>query len=95
MVIRAEGIGEIKEVLLDDQNEIRKFYSVNWIPVSERMPKCGEAVLFCDYENYIVVGRAFVDYFGNIAYMDFSGEYTWELYDVKAWMPLPEPYKEE
>lgn len=55
-----------------------------WIPCSERLPEVNERCL-CTYE------------FNEGTCVDF-GLYTkrgWFVSGVTAWMPLPEPYKEE
>lgn len=61
-----------------------------WMPVTEQLPEEeGQYLVFCKGKTPIEVGRFYIDedgerYFG----CDWSfGE------DVKAWMPLPEPYK--
>ena len=67
-----------------------------WIPVSEKLPKDRKPVLVTAYwhETYQdMVGS----YFGNgdwwCAPWNNTGE-PQQLLKVKAWMPLPEPYKE-
>lgn len=61
-----------------------------WIPVSERLPKDGQNVLFCDNDimvGYHVKGRPSTH---------FSQDGTYEdMKNIRAWMPLPEPYKAE
>lgn len=56
-----------------------------WIPCSERLPKYGQAVLAYDLAND--------EYEINFVLDEEKGEWFW--YGVTAWMPLPEPYKEE
>ena len=58
-----------------------------WIPVSERLPKKGEIVLWCNKE-----GRVFSSAITYITKTSFS---VGKHYDVIAWMPLPQPYKAE
>ena len=55
-----------------------------WVPVSERLPEEGTDVLVCGIYGDITLVR------------DFFTHYTigWGFDLVKAWMPLPEPYKE-
>ena len=67
----------------------------NWIPVSERLPEENETVLI----NYCRLNEHSV----RMAIWDelhcrfYNSEYTkYVSVDfVTAWMPLPEPYKEE
>ena len=70
----------------------------HWIPFSERLPKtnevvllCGKYNIFCGYHNtkgkwYSITGD------GWETNMDFPSSNNG---DILAWMPLPEPYKEE
>ena len=57
-----------------------------WIPVTERLPEKGQKCLVSDR------GRITIDVFWGR-----GGVYNWQFYlrDYEAWMPLPEPYKEE
>lgn len=57
----------------------------HWIPVTERLPEYGEAVLTIAQDDVYEVNHI-VD--------DVHGEWFWEDNGkVLAWMPLPEPYK--
>lgn len=58
-----------------------------WIPVSERLPKKGEIVLWCNKD-----GRVFSS---AITYLTKTSFSVGKHYDVIAWQPLPEPYKAE
>lgn len=63
-----------------------------WIPVTERLPKDGQSVLFCDIDDDIMVGYHVK---GRPA-THFSQDGTYEdMKNVRAWQPLPEPYKAE
>lgn len=67
-----------------------------WIPVSERLPdKEGEyLVTRADFDNW---GVCRVSNVIDIAKFDYSSHYNngfHKAYEVIAWMPLPEPYKE-
>jgi len=58
-----------------------------WIPVSERLPKEGIAVLVSDKQGNVCV-RAIT--------CEIKGRKYWsqDKYDVLVWQPLPEKYKE-
>lgn len=64
-------------------NDLRK--RMQWIPVTERLPK-NETRALVTFEDGFV---AATEYYDN----------GWDLWadsgDVVAWMPLPEPYREE
>lgn len=63
-----------------------------WIPVSERMPKDRQMVLFCDIEDDIKIGY----HIKGRPNTHFSQDGTFDdIKNVKAWMPLPEPYVAE
>ena len=59
---------------------------VQWIPCSERLPEEGQGCLVCDK------GSILIDTF-----IGHGNPYNWKWYirDYEAWMPLPEPYREE
>lgn len=61
----------------------------DWIPCNERTPK--GTVLCCDDRGNMLVGLLCKDEAGYMAYGD-DGQ---EMYNCVAWMPLPEPYREE
>lgn len=75
----------------------RKPGFVQWIPVSERLPKSGEYILL-SFENFSlpVVGRyeGNKDEGGNFYVGDNTETCLEEELIVNAWMPLPEPYRE-
>lgn len=61
-----------------------------WIPCSERLPNYGHNMLMCRKDGTV----------GEGCYHSIIGEWSqfrWNVNGVKdviAWMPLPEPYKE-
>ena len=83
----------------------------HWIPVSERLPgddidclvsiRCSAKVVVVDMATYSTdlfkVDEE--DFFGNrgeSGWYCFNGEYGYcKVLNVIAWMPLPEPYREE
>lgn len=87
------GVNHEAQVTLDDistayENGYRqgKFETLQWIPCSERKPKQQQPVIITD-EGDVLTG-----YINSLnEWMDFHGN---RLKGVIAWMPLPEPYKE-
>lgn len=69
-----------------------------WIPVSERMPEPEELVMV-SFENFSLpmVGRYMVDDDdgGTFRVGDMDESFIEHDLYVNAWMPLPEPYREE
>ena len=65
----------------------------NWISVTERLPEDGQEVIFCDrvvvYEGFYLTNRKTNKKEWRPAYSSFS------IGRVTAWMPFPEPYREE
>ena len=71
-------------------NAIYKAYPYVWIPVIERLPEEGKNVLFCDIDNDIMLGY----HLHYAPATHFVERGAWEdVKNVRAWMPLPEPYK--
>lgn len=87
--------------LSDKYGNSARYYRENqWIPCSERLPDLDEYVLCTlnDSGEGNEVGMMCLttsirtdDYY----WIDYAGEYSWELCEVFAWMPLPEPWKGE
>lgn len=74
---------------------------MNWIPCRERLPEDEQEVLvWFEYFRYGEYNRPYQRY--GIGSM-FNGEWSrfvngtsgWRDLRIIAWMPLPEPYKEE
>ena len=96
-------INDTLHVNIPDAPEVNKIIyngvefvpGTQWIPCSERLPEKLTQVIY-SYENYVG--------FGYTTDQDYNGEKTdlhWEdvesgaLIYPEAWMPLPNPYKEE
>lgn len=77
----AEGLKELKE--LREQTR--------WIPCSKRLPEDRQTVLFCDIDGDIMIGY----HVNGRPDTHFSQDGTFmNVKNVRAWMPLPLPYKE-
>lgn len=79
----------IREIVED----IKKLPSVQpkqrWIPCEKRMPEDSKSVLFCDIDEDIMIGY----HVNGRPKTHFSENGSWEdIKNVRAWMPLPEPY---
>jgi hypothetical protein len=71
---------------------LEKQLANGWMPVSERLPE--------DDGNYLVTMKHKEFNQTKVTSMDFNGEFLFDDYfekawwEVTAWQPLPEPYKE-
>lgn len=85
-------IQDMIEQLLADLEEDEK--ENGWIPVSERLPKKCEDVL-TSVKFTGCLGR--YGTFKKIGHIDYYGKWSGDCIggEVIAWMPLPEPYKED
>ena len=63
-----------------------------WIPVSERLPEEHKEVLTCGLGGYIEI-QSFEDSYDGY-WENKNGDWS-DLDEIIAWMPLPQPYKEE
>jgi Protein of unknown function (DUF551). len=88
---------------------IKALDQTRWIPVSERLPEkngeclvtvsfhfCGEIVFKCSFATDLhkVDEYEFPEH--KCGFYGIDSEWgSYEINDVIAWMPLPEPYKEE
>ena len=74
-----EGLAALRE-----QEERR------WIPVTERLPKCGERVLATDGG---FVGELYINKRGQWQRYNVNDSSLLMALDILFWMPLPEPPK--
>ena len=69
-----------------------------WIPISERLPE-DESYILVSFENYTMpdIARYEENDGENDKFYPGDDEETYASYGliVNAWMPLPEPYREE
>lgn len=65
----------------------------HWIPCSKELPRESENVLiqFVWSNEHYDIGHLYYDNVGRLRWYGWLGGY--DLDDVVAWMPLPEPYK--
>lgn len=76
------------------QRIIKLEEQTRWIPVSERLPKDRELVLFSKKTDRVFEGRYFDNDTDHQWYSFRDETFAWNNV-VTAWMPLPEPYKAE
>lgn len=80
----------------DQDQAVELIKSLNWIPVSEYLPKVPEGTEDDDCPEFIVTIKGAdkataLKYAPDGTWFDNSGE----VYKVVAWKPLPKPYKGE
>ena len=63
-----------------------------WIPVSERLPDVAQRVLLSGHGK-VMIGR--LHSFGKYSLEPTGISYIYPKDAIEAWMPLPNPYKEE
>ena len=78
------AVAQLKECYVPKKPTIEP--QQKWIPCSERMPEAGQKCLVCEkgtiaIDTYIGKGKPY--------------DWRWYVRDYDAWMPLPEPYREE
>ena len=88
-------VADVLEMLEQLQGDLEQNEKENgWIPVSERFPKKCEDVL-TSVKFTGCLGR--YGTFKKIGHIDYYGKWSGDCSggEVIAWMPLPEPYKED
>ena len=94
-----EKAKELKEILGSLRVEVKAIDEPEsrWIPCSERLPADGMQVLFSADEKThagefsICLNTGFYDL---AEWNDEESDGYYHVYDVDAWMPLPEPYND-
>lgn len=81
--LKVIGLGNVKRII----EHLPKVGE--WIPCSERLPEPDKEVLVYTYDDFRVWSLT-----RKMRWEDEDG-YWQDLEDVVAWMPLPDPYKEE
>ena len=73
--------------------ELKEFRErTRWIPCSKRSPEDRQIVLFCDIDDDIMIGY----HVKGRPDTHFSQDGTFmNMKNIRAWMPLPDVYKEE
>lgn len=82
----SKGMEYAKEIIRSHMNEVE---NDGWILVEERLPEEGTKVI--GYENgEMLIGEVYIATDGSVTVDDGAWETLW---NVRAWMPVPEPYK--
>ena len=78
----------------EEQKKVIERLSTDWIPVSERLPeKHKDVIATTKYDGFMGMYGTWL----KTAFINDYGEWNGECIGGKviAWMPLPEPYKED
>lgn len=88
------GWNDAIDAIVDNEPTVERPHG-EWIPVSERLPdRFGDVlVTFQKPNREPLVYRAV--YGSGKFNLDNGDAWNWNDPEIKAWMPLPEPYKEE
>lgn len=95
----AARLAEYEDTGLEPREVLQlKKNAVQWIPVTERLPD-PESYILVSFENFSLpdIATYRVDEDGSGAFYPGDEDYTYLSAGVfvNAWMPLPEPYREE
>ena len=88
VMCRACDTGSCIELIEDAPSVTPARPKSEWIPVSERLPEVGIDVLICNMYGAIYLSHRL----STNSYFDELGN---KIKKIRAWMPLPEPYKAE
>lgn len=83
---------DVKEFYALAEAALREQEERRWIPVEERLPKCGERVLATDGG---FVGEFYINKRGQWKRYNVNDYSLLMALDILWWMPLPEPQKED
>ena len=93
IVIQAANLLEAqKKRIAELEAAIREQEERRWIPVTERLPKCGERVLATDGG---FVGEFYINKRWQWQRYNVNDSSLLMALDILFWMPLPEPPKED
>lgn len=86
-----DKIGIIEGEMYLPMKEVFEKLVQRWIPVDKELPDSEDYVLVCDDDD------VFIAYYqeSNKRWLYDTDEGSYFTVRVDAWMPLPEPYKEE
>lgn len=108
LISRQAAIDALAEELYHNEDDYRTAVSVigglpsaqperkkgKWIPVTERMPEPDDIVVVCTNGGQMYVWSAMPNRGDDYCWEDDYG-YCHNKWEVMAWMPMPEPWKEE
>ena len=93
IVIQAANLLEAQQKRIAElEAALREQEERRWIPVTERLPKCGERVLATDGG---FVGEFYINKRGQWQRYNVNDSSLLMALDILSWMPLPEPPKED
>lgn len=102
LMLNEDGVAEVYDdtwdIVIHCENEKEfneakeKILSMNWIPVTERMPNNEQPILFSTTTGRVHQGRYHKDNSLNQWYSSLDKMRTFNKV-VNAWMPLPKPYE--
>ena len=91
-IAESASLERYKEALSMAVAALREQEERRWIPVEERLPKCGERVLATDGG---FVGEFYINKRGQWQRYNVNDSSLLMALDILFWMPLPEPPKED
>lgn len=89
---RTAAVQAVEDACILAVAALREKEERRWIPVEERLPKCGERVLATDGG---FVGEFYINKRGQWKRYNVNDYSLLMALDILWWMPLPEPQKEE